>query len=168
MPHMRAIILLLASIGVLGVAGCHDPKARAAQREVRVVAEVRALQSEAQRACLCERVRGAGSKKACWSKFETAITPKHADEEDSSCDPVYTISRSWSENGADRRVVIQYMALISPTEAILCTPAEAKAAEDAITTAGNNRAALEKADRLVFGIAHGQSFAKAPGTPHCG
>ena len=170
MPYIRsrAAHLLLASIGILSIGSCDDPKARAAQREAKVVADVQMLQGEAHRACLCERTRGTGSKKECWSKFETAIAPKHADEEDSSCDPVYVTTRSWSENGADRSVVMQYMALTSPTEAVLCSPAEAKVAEDAIEAAGNNRAALEKADRLVLGIAHGQSFAKVPGTPHCG
>jgi len=168
MPHMRAVIMLLASIGLLCVAGCDDPKARAAQREVRVVAEVSALQGEAQRACLCERVRGTGSKKACWSKFETSIAPKHAEEGTTMCDPTYTVSRYWSENGADRHVVTQYRALTFPTETVLCTPAEAKVAEDALNAAGDDLAAVKKANRLVLGIARGQSFAEVPGKPLCG
>jgi len=41
-------------------------------------------------------------------------------------------------------------------------------AEDAINAAGNDRTAMERADRLVLGIAHGQSFAAVPGSPFCG
>lgn len=170
MPYLssRSAALLIASIGLLSIGGCDDPKARAAQREAGVVADAHALQGEAQRACLCERTRGTGSQKECWSKFEAAIAPKHAEEEDSSCDPVYAVARSWSENGADRYVVTQYRALISPAEVVLCTPAEARVAEDAINAAGNDRAAMAKADRLVLGIAHGQPFAAVPGRPDCG
>jgi len=170
MPYRSSstIVFLLASFGLLSIGGCDDPKARAAQREAKAVADVQMLQGEAHRACLCERARGAGGKKECWSKFEAAIAPKHADEEASVCDPVYTVSRSWQENGADRYVVTQYRALTSPTEAVLCTPAEAKVAEDAINSAGNDRAAMEKANRQVLGIAHGRSFAAVPGKPFCG
>ncbi|MEO9133135.1 MAG: hypothetical protein ABI240_18255 [Sphingomonas sp.] len=160
--------LRLAPISLLFLAGCGDPKVHAAQREARVVADVQALQGEAQRACLCERTRGAASKKACWSRFETAIAPKHADEGATMCAPTYTASGSWSENGTNRRVVTQYMALTSPAETVLCTPAEAKVAENALNAGYDNQAAMEKANRLVIGIAHGQSFAEVPGKPLCG
>lgn len=84
------------------------------------------------------------------------------------CAPTYTVSRYWSENGANRHVVTQYKALTFPTEAVLCTPAEAKVAEDALNAAGDDLAAVKKASRLVLGISQGQSFAEVPGKPFCG
>ncbi len=59
------------------------------------------------------------------------------------------------------------MALTFPTEAVLCTPAEAKAAEDAMNAVGNDQGAMKKANRLVLGIAQGQSFAAVPGKLLC-
>ena len=129
------------------------------------------LRRHAESSCRCEQHGDPGARQSCWADFDKEFAAKHPQiGYHSFCEVFVRPERFvWTVNGWPHGITTRYTAYRPSGPVTLCSEAEAKKVETALSTDWEPDGTVTPAtEKLVRDIGSGHSYTPAPvGTPSC-